>query len=166
MGTILVSPNSETVDGPSVFLAGPILGAPDWHSDAIGFLSLNESISIISPRQARDEAIPFPQDLFNTQIEWEQSYMMGAMRDGVILFWFAKPIHATEFYAQQSFFELGDILAQTQGESSVAVGIEDGFPNGEYLTATLHKKYLNLTVHKKLSDVCDHALRLIRTQYI
>lgn len=168
MGTILISPNTEEVEDPIIFLAGPVNGAPDWQSDAIGHLSLNESIHIVSPRQARDESVPLSAQESKKQIEWEQHYLQKAMRDGVVLFWFAKPLLETKplHFAQQSFFELGDILAKTQGKDVVCAGIEEGFPGSEYLRATLQMKYPNLKVRASLSEVCDDALRLIRTQYI
>lgn len=168
MGTILISPNTETIEGPIIYLAGPINGAPDWQSDAIGHLCVNPSVHIVSPRQARDASTLLSEEDSKVQIEWEQVYMESAVKDGVVLFWFAKPLSSvsTSYYAQQSFFELGDILANVGKRHSVCVGIEGEFPNAEYLTATLTWRYPELTIHKTLSDVCDEALRIIRTQYI
>ncbi len=168
MGIILISPNKKETLGPVIFLAGPVRSAPDWQSDAIGLLSVNQSVDIASPRQARDESVPLSSEEVIEQIAWEQSYMNIAREGGVVLFWFAKPRKGEEspYYAQQSFFELGDTLAETGGGTSICLGIEEGFQNGEYLMETVNRKYPNLIIHKTLTEVCDQALRLIRTQYI
>jgi hypothetical protein len=37
-GALILPPQYVTVEGPLVFLAGPIQGAPDWQREAIALL--------------------------------------------------------------------------------------------------------------------------------
>jgi hypothetical protein len=46
-------PSLGPVDGPLVYLAGPIEGAPDWQSEALErLLALDKSLNVANPRRA------------------------------------------------------------------------------------------------------------------
>ncbi len=51
-GLVFQPPEIAEVDGPLIFLAGPIQGAPDWQSEAISIIhDIDPAIAIASPRK-------------------------------------------------------------------------------------------------------------------
>ncbi len=165
MGKIIISPNEDDVQENLIYLAGPIFGAPDWQSDAVGLLGINDSVNVISPRQARDLSIPLSGKDEHAQICWEQKYLHRVMREGLVLFWFPKPQvgFLGEHYGRQSFFELGEVVsASLLNKASLVVGFEDGFSHKSYIHETLMAKMPDLLIATSLPELCDQTLLKIR----
>ncbi len=161
MGKILIAPNREEIEGSLIFLAGPIQGAPDWHSEAIGFLSVNPHVSIASPRRAHQARGDFNDGDYSEQILWEWEHMTRAGQNGVILFWLASPGVEVpgRAYAQTTRFELGETITRHIFTGiRVVVGIEDGFSNRRYITKSLKEKTPNIPLCSSLKETCEAAL--------
>ena len=83
---VITPPNFGPVDGPLVYLAGPIEGAPDWQSEALErLLSLDPSLNVANPRRPLAPG----EELASEQIDWETGYLRRAEQHGAILFWMA-----------------------------------------------------------------------------
>ncbi len=163
MGKILIAPNKEEIDGPLIFLGGPIQGAPDWQSNAIGILGVNPYINIVSPRRAIEKKGTFSDDDYTIQVDWEHYYLNQAAKNGVTLFWFPLPIEEIpgRAYAQTSRFELGEAMARHCMEGILlVVGIEKGFSNERYIRKTLKDKAPKIFVCGTLEETCEKALEL------
>jgi hypothetical protein len=166
MGKILIAPHTEPVSGPLIFLGGPIQGAPDWQSEAIGILSVNEHIDIASPRRAIEKRSDFSESDYEAQVLWEHKYLEEAARRGVTLFWLPKPIQeiSGRAYAQTSRFELGEALARHYLQKiPLVVGIEKGFSNERYVRITLKTKAPDVFIADTLEATCEKAIELCHT---
>lgn len=105
-------------DPPAVFLAGGIVGCPDWQSVAAKHLA--ERAVVLNPRRAN-----FPiHDPSATpeQIQWEHHHLH---MDGVLtLFWF--PASDRQVTTQPiAMFELGAALGE---QRPIVVGADPGYP--------------------------------------
>ena len=128
-----VSPKKDYIDKKTIFLAGPIKGAPDWQSRAIADLS-DLDVYVANPR--RENVINFNLDL---QVAWESRFL--ALAD-VIMFWI--PPKETDVagrdYAQTSRFELAEWMAKTRYNhvhKQVVLGIDDDFFGKSYIVKRL-----------------------------
>lgn len=163
MGKIIVSPHKEEIAGPLIFLAGPIQGASDWQSNAIGILSINPHVHIASPRRAIEKRGDFDESDYTYQVEWEWEYLARARENGVIMFWLPKPIEDIpgRCYAQTSRFELGEALAHKMcSGGNIVLGIEHGFSNGRYIMKSFRDKAPDVPIVHSLEEACEEAIRL------
>jgi hypothetical protein len=77
MGALLVPPGVVPVDGPLVFLAGPIQGAPDWQAEAARwFTERAPGVSVASPHRLNRGA-PFD---YAAHVDWETHHLRRAAR--------------------------------------------------------------------------------------
>lgn len=165
MEKILLPPEYHRVDGPLIFLAGPIQGAPDWQDRAIGLFAPHRGLSVASPRRPATTASEFTEADYNAQVDWEHHYLDRAGREGAILFWLAAEAEhdCARAYAQTTRFELGEaVTLHCLRGVQVVVGIEAGFTNARYLRRTLAKKAPFIPVRDTLEAACAAALDLIR----
>jgi hypothetical protein len=161
---ILIAPHKEEIKGPLIFLAGPIQGAPDWQSEAIGILGINPYVNLASPRRATEKKGDFSPEDYSIQVEWEHFYLNQAAKNGVTLFWLPKPIEEIvgRAYAQTSRLELGEALARHYIQGiQVVLGIEKGFSNEKYIRKTFADKAPKVHIHSTLEETCEDALHLI-----
>lgn len=160
------APEYVGVNGPLIFLAGPIQGAPDWQAQASEIiLSLHPSLYIASPRRH----IPwrggdFTAEMYNEQVDWETTYLNYAARFGSILFWLAKEQDHTcrRAYAQTTRFELAEWKErhlETKRGAGLVIGIEDGFTGARYITRRLGQECPDLKIHDNLEATCAEAVR-------
>ena len=86
-GKVLIAPTYEDIEGPLIFLAGPIQGGYEWQDQSIEIIqSLDPEINIANPR--RDETYKkgkFTQEMFNEQVDWETHHLRRAGEYGFIL---------------------------------------------------------------------------------
>jgi hypothetical protein len=148
----------ETLEGPLIYLAGPIQGAVDWQKTAIDLLGeLAPDVHIASPRASRFTGT------FEAQLKWETAFINHAARTGVIVFFLSKEIshRCNRAYAQQARFELGEWAALSRaGLARVIVGIEYGFTGGPYLRRRLTLAYPNIPICTTLRQTCAGAAEL------
>ena len=162
---ILIPPEYKELSGPSIFLAGPIQGAPDWQAEAIEILKkISSVVHITSPRRPARALGEFSEKDYHGQVEWEHHYLDYAAEHGVILFWLAKEAEqiAGRAYAQTTRFELGEAIARHYLKGiKVVVGIEKGFSNERYLRKTIKEKAPNVPMLNTLEDTCRVAVKTI-----
>jgi hypothetical protein len=162
VGNTILAPNFVEYTGPTIFLAGPILGAVNWQEQAIGNIRQNmQDVIIASPRG--DYSI----GEFNheRQVGWETYHLAKAAEYGVIIFWLAKENeHKCErAYAQTTRFELAEMLMthKYRHEVNLAIGVEPGFSGDMYLRRRIVELCPDLTVLSTLEETCSRAIRYL-----
>lgn len=162
MAEVLVPPTDRPIDGPLVFLAGPIQGAPNWQAEAAALLSRQPGLTIASPR--RPEFLKLSPAEYAAQVDWEHRHLERAGVQGVTLFWLAREAahRCDRAYAQTTRFELGEAVTRHRWQGiKVVVGIEAGFSNARYLRQTIASKAPAIPLCDYLPQTCDAALRLL-----
>lgn len=162
MGKVIVVPSYEPIDGPLIFLAGPIQGAVDWQSEAIRVIhGLDSGLMIANPRT------PPPWNLtLKLQADWEHHHLDHAAYRGVTMFWLAREHEhdCRRAFAQTSRFELGwTMMRQIVQKSHVVVGFDFGFSNERYLRYTLGRKAPGIPICPTLAETCREAVLLAQS---
>ena len=161
---LLIQP-SEVVetDGPVIFLAGPIQGAPDWQTTAAGFIhDADPSIIVASPRRDYPEGT----FVYEKQVDWETHFLRTAGRTGVIAFWLAAQVEETpkRSYAQTTRFELGEWKKTHEYEGTkLTVGIEEGFGNARYIRHRFSQDAPEVKIVDSLEETMRNAVELLHT---
>ena len=160
-GKILIAPQDEEVEGPLVFLAGPIIDAEDWQSKAIEIIhKLRPDINIASPRRPVFDA----GFVYNEQVDWETAYLNRAAKDGVILFWLSKEFKhdPNVSYAQSTRFELAEWKVKHERDGAkIALGIEEGFTGAEYIRCRFNENCPDIAIMDSLQKTCEKAVSLL-----
>ena len=173
----LFRPDYGKVHDPSrasIFLAGPIQGAPHWNDWFIGQLH-DLDIDIFDPR--RDSMDGF---VYDEQVAWETEHLLAA---GIISFSFIAPIEDVpgRSYAQTSRFELGECLARAKYRTGQKVIVfaekrnlrdDDGnFPGANYFKYKIENEYPDVAEFyddayeyiQRLRSACAECIELKRT---
>lgn len=156
---VLIAPDHvDNLDGPLIYLNGPIRGSADWQQEAIHILGeLAPHVHVASPRARQFSG------RFEDHLHWQTLYSERAARYGAILFWFPREsFHRCDrAYAQQARFELGEWAARSRQELvHIVVGIEHGFTGGLYLRRRLTESYPNIPICSRLRQACAAAVEL------
>lgn len=115
----------------TVFLAGPIQGAPNWQTEAAtNLLSTCNELVVASPRRS---AVG-PNFDYDEQVAWEKHHLRRAAQLGSIGFWFAAQDHSLPYeegrsYAQTSRIEIGRIFGWTDYNPGLSGHVVVGFDN-------------------------------------
>jgi hypothetical protein len=164
MGAILLPPEIVSIDGPLVFLAGPIQGAPDWQAVAIDWMQAHAAeLAVASPRR---EYPPGDFD-YPAQVDWETHYLRRAAECGAILFWLAreKVNIPGRCYAQTSRFELAEWKLRHERDGvRVVVGIEPGFSGERYIRHRFGQDCPAVPLVTSLEEACRAAVELARAE--
>lgn len=167
---LVVPPDRPSVEGPIVFLAGPIQGAPDWQSEAYRWIQFfYPGIVVASPRRP-DPRIKgeFSDQVYNEQVDWETYYLRRAAHCGAVLFWLAKEERhvCTRAYAQTTRFELGEWKERASRDGAhLVVGIDDGFTNVRYIARRLAQDCPKVPIVRSLEEACRRAVSLAGGKY-
>jgi hypothetical protein len=157
---ILLPPTITPVEGPIVFLAGPIQGAPDWQAEALYWFAAHApALAVASPRRL-DRSRAFD---YVAQVDWETHHLRRAAACGVILFWLAREAEHVpgRAYAQTSRFELAEWKVRHERDGvRLAVGIEDGFSGARYIRHRLERDCPLIPLLSSLPAVCAAAVEL------
>ena len=161
-GSILIAPEYENVEGPLIFLAGPIQGAYNWQEQAISLInSLDSEMNIASPRRRIKHEGEFTENMYNEQVDWETHYLNRAAEKGAVMFWLAKESEHVchRAYAQTSRFELAEwkVLHQIY-HSKMVVGIEEGFTGHRYIEKRFSQDCPEVPVLSSLEETCTKAV--------
>src|SRR3989344_3883413 len=158
---IILPPNIVEVEGPIIFLAGPIQGAEDWQSEAIKIIhGINLHITIASPRRKYLDG----EFVYDKQADWETRHLRKAAENGVILFWLSKEFdHAHDrAYAQTSRFELAEWkMWHERDGAKLVVGIEEGFTGARYIKRRFSQDCPEVPILDSLEDTCRRAVELL-----
>lgn len=162
---MITAPQTDLVsklDGPLIYLAGPIQGAANWQAEAIATLGeLDPDIHVASPRAAT-----FAGGV-DRHLVWEQLFTERAAQNGVILFWCARETshRCNRTYAAQMRFDLGEWTVKSSiGLARLVVGIERGFTGGPYLQRRYALNYPHVPVCRVLRQACAAAVELARRE--
>ena len=147
---------------PRIFLAGPIIGAPDWQKEATELIEKlwnGPPIVVANPRRPGF----FSDDTFTSQVEWEHEHIWKTLSQGVMLFWMPVSNGGGDYrsYAKTTRFELGFVFGVRKGASPPAdlvVGIEQGFPGARYLRKTFGDKDPSVPIRSSLEDTVRQTL--------
>ena len=163
MGTVICAPNRAAVEGPLIFLAGPIQGAIPWQEVAIRYLrALDDRVHIASPR--RRVATQLTDAGYREQVDWETEHLNRAAEDGVILFWLARECEpvAGRDYAQTTRFELGEWKERARRDGiRLVVGIEEVFNGARYVRHRLAQECPQVPIRCTLESTCRAAISLM-----
>lgn len=157
MGLVLYPPVVVEVEGPVVFLAGPIQGAPDWQADAIRWFADHAPDTAVACPRRRDRSREFD---YVAQVDWETHYLRRAAGRGVILFWLAREAESIpgRAYAQTSRFELAEWKVRHERDGvRLVVGIEDGFSGSRYIRHRFGQDCPGVALTSSLPDACAAA---------
>ncbi|HUD07388.1 MAG TPA: hypothetical protein VMR34_05885 [Candidatus Saccharimonadales bacterium] len=177
----LQPPDLVEVQGPLIFLAGPIQDAPDWQETAKTHIhELDPAIAVASPRKIYTKGA----FVYEKQVDWETHSLRRAGEEGVIAFWLAAQeqkrlsIHARlgamatllikgtlplpRAYAQTSRFELGEWKKNHEYEwTHLTIGIEEGFGNARYIRRRFSQGCPDVKIADSLSEMCQNAVDLV-----
>lgn len=175
--TILRAPefSKQIVDGPSIFLAGPIQDAPPWHEDAIRILSdmlkdWETPCTIACPKRSWKPR-PLTNAGYRGQVAWEIQHLRYA---DVVMFWLpVQETYSDRPYAQTTRFELGETFSRSLLMENVRfiIGMEKGFPNERYIRTRmtglggLQGRYLMadpIRIRPTLKATCKAAVNLLK----
>ena len=173
---ILVPPRYEPLGMlPSVFLIGPIRGAPDWQGEATQCLTARHpNVHVFSPRSEMwSQGLPKEEKdaLFDAQVDWEHVHISHAIRHGVICAWIPPEIETVEgrSYAQTTRFEMGVLFGLTMiskligfvpgSEVRMAVGAHEEFSGRRYMQHTLGRS--GVTIKSTFEETLAETTRLL-----
>jgi hypothetical protein len=155
---VIYPPTKQNIDGPVIFLAGPIQGAADWQKEAAAIIQkLNPDVAIANPRREYLDG----EFVYEQQVDWETAFLNHAAKNGAILFWLAK--EQTQLpgraYAQTSRFEIAEWKARyEQKPFNLIIGIEDGFTGARYIRHRLGQDCPDIKILTTLQEVCGAAV--------
>ncbi|HIH24857.1 TPA: hypothetical protein HA251_07530 [Candidatus Woesearchaeota archaeon] len=168
-GKVLIPPAyDESLQGPLIFLVGPIQGARRWQDDAIGIIHrIAPEFNIANPRRpdASYSHGDFSDELYNEQVDWETRHLRRAGQHGGVLVWCAAESHhlCERAYAQTSRFEIGEWKERTMRDGNVMVlGIEDGFTGAKYYRRRFSQDCPNVPLCDNLENACERIVDEIR----
>jgi hypothetical protein len=161
VGVVLLPPSIAPIEGPLVFLAGPIQGAADWHAQALTWFTEHApEITVASPRRAY---LPGEFD-YAGQVDWETHHLRRAAERGVILFWLAREASSIpgRSYAQTSRFELAEWKIRHERDGiRLVVGLEEGFSGARYIRHRFGQDCPRVPLVSTLPQACAAAVELI-----
>ncbi|MEK6899750.1 MAG: nucleoside 2-deoxyribosyltransferase domain-containing protein [Nanoarchaeota archaeon] len=166
-GKILIAPEYEAIEGPLIFLAGPIQGAYRWQDDAIRIISQSApELNIASPRRSSERSHDgnFSTEMYAEQVDWETCHLRRAGKDGVILFWLAKESEhlCDRAYAQTTRFELAEWKMRHERDgANLVIGIESGFTGAKYIKRRFSQDCPEVSICSTLEATCEEAVRYV-----
>jgi hypothetical protein len=159
---LVTPPEIVEIDGPLIFLAGPIQGALDWQSQAASLIhDLDPNITVASPRKQYPEG----RFVYEKQVDWETHFLRRAGRSGVIAFWLAAQAIETpgRSYAQTTRFELAEWKMRHEYEGAkLAIGIDEGFGNARYIRRRFTQDAPDVPITDSLEGLVRSAIDLTR----
>lgn len=153
-------PEILEVEGPVIFLAGPIQGAPLWQPEAGRLIHAKSELVVASPRRDYEEGA----FVYDKQVDRETHFLRRASRLGAVMFWLACQVDETpgRSYAQTSRFELGEAkIKHERDNTKLIVGIEPGFGNERYVRRRFEQDCPQVPILDNLADTVDATLGLV-----
>lgn len=161
----------ENENDLTIFLAGPIQGAPDWHNEFIQKLkdelknvSLNKNIIICSPKRGEIDH----NFKYNEQVDWESYYLNKASKHGVVVFWLSNEQNKIEdrSYAQTTRFEIGEWWSKGRSINNfkIVVGAEEGFKGLKYISKKFTDAYPGFKLNTNIDDMISNIIEKIKVE--
>jgi len=169
MSKVIFAPEKEKINSKIIFLAGPIQGAPDWHTKAIRIISkLDPDIIIACPKRYNiTKTSDFGDKDYAEQVDWETHALRLTEKYGVIMFWLAVQTieRKDRSYAQTTRFELAEWKMRHEfRKARLALGIEKGFFGERYLRRRFGQDCPEIKIQKSLKETCEEAGRLLKSK--
>lgn len=180
IGRVLLPPKIVSVDGPVIFLVGPVQSAPNWQRYAIDLIHAQApDVHIANPRRKNLDG----KFVYADQVDWETHYLRRAGKEGVVFAWLprqprtvwkqlwecvAKIVSGNRDtlirpYAQTTRFELAEWKVRHERDGiNLVVGIEDGFANGPYIRRRLEQDCPEISIVSILELACCAAVDRVR----
>lgn len=160
----------QELEAPLIFLAGPIISAPNWQDEAIDLLFSQEpNLVIASPRRGvRDKIAKYiatgDETYFPRQRAWERHYLEIASKKGAILFWLPDEAehNCKKVYGATTRFESGLILGWYRHDKSISfcVGTDGKFSEFDIMLYDFQIDAPDKEIKKDLEETCREAVRL------
>ncbi len=164
-GKIIIAPEYVDVEGPLIFLAGPIQGAPLWQESAMSQLDiLAPNVHIASPRRRTEYNGEFTPAMYDEQVDWETFFLNRAANNGVVLVWCAKEaVHdCKRAYAQTTRAELFEWKVKHERDGiNLALGIEARYTGAKYIRRRFSQDCPKIQIQPSLEKTCIEAVRQI-----
>jgi len=158
------------INRPLVFLAGPIINAPNWQEDAIELLfSRDPNLVVASPRfRVSDRVSPYllegQEGHFPRARAWERHYLDIASKTGAVLFWLPGEGERSmdKVYGAMTRVELGQWMTNYLHDNSIrlCIGSDGNFPELSPIRYDLSLDAPNKIIFSSLEDTCNEAVRL------
>ena len=160
-------PVIENTEGPNIFLAGPIQGAPNWQAEAEAHLDNALPLSAGNVNVFNPRALDMSHSK-QSQIGWEKKALVRARNFGILVYWFAaQDFSISDYpegrpYAQTSRIEFGRAVGWKDLRPSVkiGIGIDPSYAGGneEYITSCADEH--SLKIYRNLGQLCSHVIEL------
>ncbi len=164
-GTFFCAPEYISVEGPLIFLAGPVRGGGKWQEKAVVYIRAYDiSINIASPYRMSDLRKKLDDEEHKIQTRWESYHLRRAAEEGAILFWLAREREhdCKRAYAQTTRFELGEWKVYHDFlKAPLVVGIEKGFTGERYVRERFAKSP-EVPIVRSLEDACEKVVDIAR----
>ena len=157
-GVLILPPQYLTVEGPLVFLAGPIQALPDWQEQAIRILrEASAELHLASPAGNTSLASS------TLTLRWtgnrtisDSPPVKGRSSSG----WREATHHCDRAYGQTSRFELAEWKVRHERDGArLVVGIEDGFSGARYIRRRFQQDCPGVPVVSSLQAACQLAVQ-------
>lgn len=169
----LILPNTlvEKIDCPLIFLAGPIMCAPNWQDEAVNIILKREpGFTVASPRgDIREKIAKYVlsgSDAFSRQRAWELHYLHFAAKAGAIMFWLpGEAKHSCQkVYGAMTRVEIGEWLIQYSHDNSVrfCIGTDGRFPEFSPIKHDINHYAPNKIIQETLESTCSEAIRIAK----
>lgn len=171
-GVIIPKAYVRDINAPLIFLAGPIINAPNWQDKAIiTILSQDPELIVVSPRRGVRESIePYilrgDETFFPRQRAWERHYLKLASRKGTVMFWLpGEEISDSKHpYGATTRVELGQSMTEYRIDRSVSfcIGSDGDFPVLDVIKYDLSLDAPDKKIFESLEETCAEVIRLAR----
>ncbi len=171
-GVVIPNTYIEHVHSPLIFLAGPIMSAPNWQDEAASILlSYEQDLVIASPRRGTRPSIQTylllgNEQYFPRQRAWERYYLPIAAHTGAILFWLPgeEHHHCDKVYGAMTRIELGQWMTNYRHDRStrICIGSDGRFPELHTIAYDLLLDAPDIPIHSTLEETCEAAIHLVK----
>lgn len=164
-----ITPPHEFInhDLPTVFLAGPVQGAPDWQTDmARKLLRSGFAMNVASPRRTEDDMANFD---IEAQINWEQDHIKQAIHLGVVVINFVAqdfsiPYPDGRSYSQTTRWEAGGAILGLDyygGQGHIIMRYDPDYRGGNEAYGRIIAKRNNIPVVAEEAELIARVLSVL-----
>jgi len=160
----------KDLNEPVIFLASPILSAPNWQDKAIMILfELESNLIIVSPKRGSSPEIEKyivsgDTSYFPRQRAWERHYLDVASKKGCILFWLPgeEQHNCQKVFGAMTRVEIGQWMTHYNLDNKVrfCIGTDGKFPEVNTIEFDLKLDAPDKIIHKTLEETCLNALKI------
>ena len=163
----------KNVNNPLIFLAGPIISAPNWQDEAIDFLlSKKQDLVVASPRRGVrkriSQYIVKGEENFPRQRAWERHYLDLAAKTGAIIFWLPgeEEHNCEKVYGAMTRLELGQWMTRYHYNPSLrlCIGSDGKFSELHTISYDLGIDMPDKRIFPTLEETCIEALNLVKSE--